>query len=103
MTLDEGEIFLLVGLEGFELSVLPASLVLFEMSCDVIGEEGLQDVELKIVGIVELLAFLSLKEVVGTVLVAVLYHILLELLLSEDLLLKDDTVFKLKFGSLKNI
>ena len=82
MALDEREIFLLVGLQSFEFSVLPAGLVLSEMSCDVIREEVLQDVELEIVGIVELFALLSLEEVVGAILVAILDNVFLELLLA---------------------
>ena len=65
-----------------------------------VREEGLQHVQLEVVAIVELLALLSLQEVVGAILVAVLDDILLEFLLTEDLLLQDDAVFKLELGGL---
>ena len=100
VALNEGEIFVFVGLEGLKLGILPASLILLQMSRDVIREEGLQQVQLVVIGIVELLALLSLKEVVCAILVAVLDDILLEFLLAEDLLLQDDAVLELEFGGL---
>ena len=103
MALDESEILVLVGLEGLKLGILPAGLILLEVSRDVVREEGLQQVQLVVVGIVELLALLSLQEVVSAILVAVLDDILLELLLAEYLLLQDDAVLELELGGLEGI
>ena len=100
VALDEGEIFVFVGLEGLKLGILPAGLILFQMSRDVIREEGLQQVQLVVISIMELLALLSLQEVVCAILVAVLDDILLELFLAEDLLLQDDAIFELELGGL---
>ena len=36
VALNEGEILILIGLQGLELSVLPAGLVLLEVSCNVV-------------------------------------------------------------------
>ena len=103
MALDESEILVLVGLESLKLGILPACLILLEVSRDVVREEGLQQVQLVVVGIVELLALLSLQEVVSAILVAVLDDILLELLLAEYLLLQDDAVLELELGGLEGI
>ena len=100
VALDEGEIFVFVGLEGLKLGILPAGLILLEVSRDVIREEGLQQVQLVVISIMELLALLSLQEVVCAILVAVLDDILLELFLAEDLLLQDDAIFELELGGL---
>ena len=103
MALDEGKILVLVRLEGLKLGILPAGLILLEMSRDVIREEGIQQIQLVVVGIVELLALLSLQEIVSAILIAVLDNILLELFLAKDLLLQNDAVLELKLGGLKSI
>jgi len=103
MALDEGEILILVGLEGLKLGSLPAALILLQVPRDVVREEGLKQVQLVVVGIVELLALLSLQEVVCAILVAVLDDILLELLLAEYLLLQDDAVLELELCGLQGI
>ena len=100
MALDEGKILVLVGLEGLKLGILPAGLILLEVSRDVVREEGLQQVQLVVVGIVELLALLSLDEVIALVLIAVLYHILFKFLLSNGLQLEDNAILNIELCAL---
>ena len=67
---------------------------------NVIVEESLQEIQLKVVFVVELLALLGLKESIGLILVAVLDGILLELLLSDSLQFKYNAVLDLELCSL---
>ena len=103
VALKECEILIFVGLELLEIFVLPACLVVFQMLDNVIIEECLQEIQLKVVLVVKLLALLSLKESIGLILVAVLDGILLELLLSHSLQFEYNTVLDLEFCSLYSL
>ena len=103
MALNEGEILLLVGGEGIELGGLPALLVLLKVLGNMVLEEVSQQAELEIILVVELFALLGLHEVVAAILVAVLDSVLLEFFLAEGLLLKNDTILKLKLCTLKGL
>ncbi len=103
MALKECDIALLIGLEGLKLGVLPAGIVALQVLHDVVFEEGLQQTQLEIVLVMELLALLSLEEVVCAVLVAVLDDVLFKLLLAEGLQAKDDSVLDVELGSLESI
>ena len=100
VALKESKILVLIGLELLELLILPASLVVFEVLDNVIIEEGLQEIQLEVVLVVELLALLGLKESIGLILVAVLDGKLLKLLLSDCLQFENNTVFDLELCSL---
>ena len=101
MALHECEILIFVGLEVFEFGILPACLVVLEVLGDVIIEEGLEEVQLEVILIVELFALLSLEEVVGAVLIAVLHDVLLEFALAHGLQLQDNAVFNLELCALE--
>ena len=103
VALKECEILVFVGLELLEIFVLPACLVVFQMLDNVIIEECLQEIQLEVVLIVELLALLGLKESIGLILVAVLDGILLELLLSDSLHFKHNTVLDLELCPLNSL
>ena len=100
VALKECKILIFVGLELLEIFILPACFVVFQMLDNVIVEESLQEIQLKVVFVVELLALLGLKESIGLILVAVLDGILLELLLSDSLQFKYNAVLDLELCSL---
>ena len=103
VALKECEILIFVGLELLEIFIFPACLVVFQMLDNMIIEESLQEIQLEVVLVVELLALLGLKESIGLILVAVLYGILLELLLSDSLQFEHNTVLDLELCSLHSL
>ena len=100
VALDEGKIAILIGLKAFEFRVLPALLILVDVFCDVIIEELAKEAKLEVVLVVELLALLSLDEVIALVLIAVLYHILFKFLLSNGLQLEDNAILNIELCAL---
>ena len=103
VALKEYKILIFVGLELLEIFILPACLVVFKMLDNVIIEESLQEIQLEVIFVVELLALLGLKESIGLILVAVLDGILLELLLSDSLHFKHNTVLDLELCPLNSL
>ena len=103
VALKECKILIFVGLELLEIFILPACLVVFQMLDNVIIEESLQEIQLEVIFVVELLALLGLKESIGLILVAVLDGILLELLLSDSLHFKHNTVLDLELCPLNSL
>ena len=103
VALKECKILIFVGFELLEIFILPACLVVFKMLDNVIIEESLQEIQLEVIFVVKLLALLGLKESIGLILVAVLDGILLELLLSDSLHFKHNTVLDLELCPLNSL
>ena len=96
-------VLILNGLHLVKLIRPVAFFVIIGVFDNVVREETLQQVKFEVILQVEVLAHLSLREIISLVLVAVLHDVAFQFIHPLHLEIENDSIFQVYFGSLQNL